>query len=97
MDQTLVFLIVSKTKKSTINKKIMIIRVSNICVFNSCIKPQKIAKHSERISKIRSLMNQYEWKEANFHSEAIDWKIFETSNKAIAFNVSFSPHNSEKK
>ena len=42
-------------------------------------------------------MNQYNWKEINFPAQPLkDWKMFELSNKSIALNVLYIPHNTEK-
>ena len=35
---------------------------------------EQIKNHSERISKIKPFINQYDWKEINFPSHKKDWK-----------------------
>ena len=38
---------------------------------------QQIKDHSERISKIKPFIDQYNWKEIDFSSHSKDWKKFE--------------------
>ena len=38
---------------------------------------------------------QYDWKEIDFPSHKKYWKKFELSNKSIAFNILYVPHNTE--
>ena len=47
--------------------------------------------HSQRISKIKSFIDQYNWKERDFPSHSKDWKKFEKNNKTIALNILFVP------
>ena len=42
---------------------------------------QNIKNNSERISKIRPFIDQYNWKEINFPSHKKYWKKFELNNK----------------
>ena len=57
---------------------------------------QNIKKDPQRISKIRSFIDQYDWKEVDFPSHQKDWKKFELNNKTIALNILFVPYNTEK-
>ena len=56
---------------------------------------QNIEKNPQRISKIKYFIDQYNWKETDFPSHSKDWKKLE-QNKAIALNILFAPHNTEK-
>ena len=56
---------------------------------------QNIKKYSQRISKIKPFINQYDWKEINFPSHKEDWKNFEINNKSIALTTLFVPYNAE--
>ena len=58
---------------------------------------EQIKIHTERISKIKPFIDQYNWKEINFPSLKKDWKKFELNNKSIALNILFIPHNTEKR
>ena len=54
---------------------------------NSGVNHEKIDKHSERITKIKPFINEYNWEGIKFPSEKDDWKKFEKNNRAIALNV----------
>ena len=55
------------------------------------LNDEKIKNHLERISKIKSFIDQYEWKEIKFPSYKKDWNEFEKTNKAIALYVLYVP------
>ena len=57
---------------------------------------KKKKKNLQRITKIRPLINQYQWKETKFPAERKDWKKSET-NKTVTFNILFLPHNNKEK
>ena len=57
---------------------------------------QIIKYHPQRISKIKSFINKYDWKEMNFPSPKNDWKKIESNSKSIALNVLHVPHNTEE-
>ena len=44
-----------------------------------------IGKCSERITKIKPLMNKYNWQGTNYSSKKDDWKKIEKNNVTIAF------------
>ena len=54
---------------------------------------QKIEKNSERISKVKPFIDQYNWKGIDFPSHSKDWKKFESNNKSIALNILYVLHN----
>ena len=47
---------------------------------------REVAKHSERITKIKLFINKYNWEQINFPLEKDDCKNFEKSNLTIAVN-----------
>ena len=57
---------------------------------------EQIKDHPERISKIKSFIDQYNWKEIDFPSHGKDWKKSESNNKSIALNILYVPNNTEK-
>ena len=57
---------------------------------------KKIKEDPQRISKIRSFIDQYNWKEIDFPSRSKDWKKIESNNESIALNILYVPHNTEK-
>ena len=75
-----------KNKKATINPK----NNDGKCfqyALTVVLNYQNIKNNPERIPKIKSFMDQYNWKEINFPSHKKDWKKFESSNKSIALNT----------
>ena len=54
-------------------------------------------KNPQRIPNIKPFIDQYNWKEIDFPSHSKDWKKFEQSNKTIALNILFVPHNTKKR
>ena len=62
---------------------------------------EEIEEDPERISKIKSFMNKYNWEGISYPSEKNDWKKFEKNNVTIALNVLIYPfhvskHNSNR-
>ena len=57
---------------------------------------EKIKKDLQRISQIKSFIDQYNLKEIDFPSHGKDRKKFESNNKSIALNILYVPHNTEK-
>ena len=57
---------------------------------------QQIKSHPEKISSIKPLVDQYNWKKINFTSNKKDWKKSESNNKSIALNVLHVPYNTEE-
>ena len=85
----------NKSKKATINPK----NKNGKCfqyALTVALNYEKIKKDPQRISKIKSFIDQYNWKEIDFPSHGKDWKKFELNNKSIALNILYVPHNTEK-
>ena len=51
----------------------------------------KIKKHHQRVNKVKPFIDQYDWSEINFPSNAGNWKKFELNNKSKALNVLYVP------
>ena len=85
-----------ENKKATINPK----NNDNNCfqyAWTVALNYQSIKKDSQRISKIKPFINQYNWKEADFQAQpSKDWKKFELDNKTIGLNVLYVPYNTDK-
>ena len=84
-----------KNKKATINLK----NNDDNCFQYALIVAldyQNIKKDRQRISKIKPLINQYDWKGINFPSQKEDWKKFESNHKSIAINILFVPYNTKQ-
>ena len=78
-----------KNNKLTINPK------NNDYAVTLALNLDRINSHSERISKIKPFIEQYNWKDIDFPSTSKDWKKFELNNE-IAFNILYVPHNTKK-
>ena len=74
-----------KNKKSTINPK----NNGDKCFLDN------INKHPQRISKIKSFIDQYNWNDIDFPPTNKDWRKLELNNN-IALNILYIPHNTKK-
>ena len=84
-----------KNKKVTINPK----NNDDKCfqyVLTVALNHKQIWKKLQRISNIKPFIDQYNRKEIDFPSYRKDWKKFESSNKLIALNILYVPHNTEE-
>ena len=54
---------------------------------------QRMKKDPQRISKLKSYINQHTWKDRKFPLDKKDWKKFKQNKKEIALNVLFAPLN----
>ena len=52
---------------------------------------QNTNHHSERISKLKPFINNYNWKDMQFPSHSKDWRNFECNNKAVTLNILYVP------
>ena len=57
---------------------------------------EQIKSHLEKISKIKPLINLYNWKEIIFPSHKRDWKKFESSNNSIVLNILCVHYNTKE-
>ena len=83
-----------KNKKSTINPE----NNDHKCfqyALTSALNLDNIDNHPERISKIKSFIDQYNWKDIDFPSSSKDWRKLELNND-IALNILYVPHNTRK-
>ena len=84
-----------RNKRATINLKNT---DDNNCfeyAITIALNHQNIGNNPERISKIKPLINQYNWRDIDFPSHQKDWKKFEQNNETIAFNILFAPHSTK--
>ena len=54
---------------------------------NDALGFQSIKNNAQEISKIRSYINQYNWKDLKFPPDKEDWKKFEQNNKEILLYI----------
>ena len=71
------------------NKKVAINTINNAIKYFVIVmlNHEEIKKDPERITKIKSLINKYNWNQIKFPSEIEDWKKLEKNNVEIALNV----------
>ena len=84
-----------KNKKATINPK----NKDNECfkyAIIAALNHEKIKKVPQRISKLKSFIDNYDWKDIEFPSHSKDWKKFEQNNKTVALNILYVPYNSKQ-
>ena len=84
-----------KNKKAAINPKNDV----NNCFqypITVALNHQNIKKTPQRISKIKSFINQYNWKGIDFPTSSKEWEKFEQNNAAIALNILYVPYNTEE-
>ena len=77
------------------------------CFLNAitvALNHQNIRNNPERISKIKPVINQYNWIDINIKEDreklektnmTTNWKNFEQNNKTIALNILFLPYNTK--
>ena len=83
-----------QNKKLTINQKNNDYKCFQYAV-TLALNLDKINKNSQRISKIKPFIEEYNWKDIDFPSTGKDWKKFETNNE-VALNILYAPHNTKK-
>ena len=83
-----------KNKKSTINPKSNDYKCFQY-VITLALNLDKINKNSQRISKIKPFIKEYNWKDIDFPSTRKDWKKIESNNE-VALNILYVPHNTKK-
>ena len=84
-----------KNKGVTINPK----NTENPMCFQyalaAALSHQNIDHHPERISKLRTFINNYNWKDIEFPTYSKDWRKFEQNNMTIALNI-YVPYSTKQ-
>ena len=83
-----------KDKKSKLNPKNNDYKCFQYAV-TLALNLDNINKNSQRISKIKPFIEEYNWKDIDFPSTSKDWKKFELNNE-IALNILHVSHNTKK-
>ena len=84
------------SRKATINPKNT---KDNKCFQYSitlALNHSEINNHPERISKIKSHIHKYNWKDINFPAGIKDWEKFERNNNNVALNILYAPANKDE-
>ena len=84
-----------KDKKSTINPKNNDYNGFQYAV-TVALNRDKINKHLQSVSKIKTFIDQYNWNDIGFPSTSKDWKKVELNNESIALNILYVPHKTRK-
>ena len=84
-----------KNKKATINPKNNDDKCFQYAIIVA-LNHEQIKKDPQRITKIKSFIDQCNGKEIDFPSHKKDWNEFEKNNKTIALNILYVPHNTEE-
>ena len=84
-----------KNEKATTNPKNNDDTCFQYCV-TVALNYQNIEKGSQRISKFKPFIDQYNRKEINFPSNKKDEIEFEKNNKTIALNILYAPFNTKE-
>ena len=84
-----------KNKKATINPKNNDDKCFRYAI-SVALNYQNIEKDAQRISKIMTYIDQYNWKDIDFPSHSKNWKTFESNNKSIALNILYAPRNTKE-
>ena len=83
-----------KNKKSTINPKNNDDKCFQYAV-TLVLNLDDINKHCQRISKIKPIIDQYNWKDIDFQPTNKEWRKLELNND-IALKILYIPHNTKK-
>ena len=84
-----------KNKKSTINPKNNDNKYFQYAI-TLALNHDKIDRKSQRISKIKPFIENYNWKDIDFPSRRKDWNKFELNNNNIALIILYVPFNTKK-
>ena len=84
-----------KDKRSIINAKNNDYKCFQYAI-TVTLNHDKINRNSQRISKIKPFIEQYNWNGIEFPPTSKDWKKFELNNESIALNILYVPHNTRK-
>ena len=84
-----------KDKRSIINPKNNDYKCFQYAI-TVALNRDKINRDPQRISKIKSFIEQYNWNGIEFQATSKDWKIFEQNNESIALNVLYVPNGTKK-
>ena len=83
-----------KNKKSTINPKNNDYKCFQHAI-TLALNLDKINNHPDRISKNKTFIEEYNWKDIDFPSTNKDWKKFQINND-VALNILYVPYDTKK-
>ena len=83
-----------KDKKSTVNQK----NNDNKCfqyATTLALNFDRVTNHPERVTKVKSFIDKYNWNDINLPTIRKDWNRFEVNNKNVALNILYVPFNTK--
>ena len=84
-----------KDKKSTVNQK----NNDNKCfqyATTLALNFDRVTNHPERVTKVKSFIDKYNWNDINLPTIRKDWNRFEVNNKNVALNILYVHFNTKK-
>ena len=84
-----------KDKKSTINQKNKDFKCFQYAT-TLALNFDKVTNHPERVVKVKSFIDKYNWNDINFPATKKDWNRFEVNNKNVALNILYVPFKTKK-
>ena len=84
-----------KDKKSTVNQKNNDYKCFQYAT-TLALNFDRVTNHPERVTKVKSLINSYNWNDIDFPATRKDWNRFEVNNKNVALNILYVPFNTKK-
>ena len=84
-----------KDKKSTVNQKNNDFKCFQYAT-TLALNFDKVTNHPERVKKVKSFIDKYNWNDINFPATRKDWNRFEVNNKNVALNILYVPFKTKK-
>ena len=84
-----------KDKKSTVNQKNNDFKYFQY-VTTLALNFDKVTNHPERVVKVKSFIDKYNWNDINFPANKKDWNRFDVNNKNVALNILYAPFKTKK-
>ena len=84
-----------KDKKSTVNQKHNDFKCFQYAT-TLALNFDNVTNHSERVVKVKSFIDKYNWNDINFPTTRKDWNRFEVNNKNVALNILYVPFKTKK-
>ena len=84
-----------KDKKSTVNQKNNDFKCFQYAT-TLALNFDKVTNHPERVVKVKSFIDKYNWNDSYFPANKKDWNRFEVNNKNVALNILYVPFKTKK-
>ena len=84
-----------KDKKSTVNQKNNDYKCFQYAT-TLALNFDRVTNHPERVVKVKSFIDKYNWNYINFPATKKDWNRFEVNNKNVALNILYVSFKTKK-